>query len=177
MLINLIGFKSRWSSGFVSSLDIGCFFFDPVRKMELDNWKELHNGSLTTGGPRLVRFLGFWKNRTKRNSYYLVLHSQFPLVRILLHSNPTSTNFIPIALKFVLVEIVLVETALVGDPLYLGCITLTMVTAIHFSYTYSLYIFSYAFQNVYQTFGNACKIIKSERALWVASNDKYFILY
>ena len=29
----------------------------------------------------------------------------------------TSTNFIPIALKFVLVEIVLVETVLVGDPL------------------------------------------------------------
>ncbi len=73
----------------------------------------------TTGGPRLVRFLGFWKNRTTRNSYYLVLHSQFPLVRILLHSNSTSTNFIPIALKFVLVEFVLVETVLVGDPLYL----------------------------------------------------------
>ena len=32
--------------------------------------------------------------------------------------NSTSTNFIPIALKFVLVEIVLVETVLVGDPLY-----------------------------------------------------------
>ncbi len=46
------------------------------------------------------------------------VHSQFQLVRILLHSNPTSTNFIPIALKFVLVEIVLVETVLVGDPLY-----------------------------------------------------------
>ena len=29
-----------------------------------------------------------------------------------------STNFIPMALKFVLVEIVLVETVLVGDPLY-----------------------------------------------------------
>ena len=31
---------------------------------------------------------------------------------------PTSTNFIPMAIKFVLVEIVLVETVLVGDPLY-----------------------------------------------------------
>jgi hypothetical protein len=29
-----------------------------------------------------------------------------------------STNFIPIALKIVLVEFVLVETVLVGDPLY-----------------------------------------------------------
>ena len=48
-----------------------------------------------------------------------LLHSQFPLVRILLHSNSSSTNFIPMALKFVLVEIVLVETVLVGDPLYL----------------------------------------------------------
>ncbi len=33
-------------------------------------------------------------------------------------SNSTSTNFIPIVPKFVLVEIVLVETVLVGDPLY-----------------------------------------------------------
>ena len=32
----------------------------------------------------------------------------------------TSTDFIPIAIKIVLVEIVLVETVLVGDPLYLG---------------------------------------------------------
>ena len=72
--------------------------------------QDVIDGPHCTGGPRLVRFLGFWKNRTTRNSYYLVLHSQFPLVRILLHSNPTSTNFIPIALKFVLVEIVLVET-------------------------------------------------------------------
>jgi hypothetical protein len=31
--------------------------------------------------------------------------------------NSTSTNFIPIALKIVLVEFVLVETVLVGDPL------------------------------------------------------------
>ena len=53
-----------------------------------------------------------------RNSYQWVLHSQFLLVRILLHSNSTGTNFIPIALKFVLVEIVLVETVLVEDPLY-----------------------------------------------------------
>ena len=30
----------------------------------------------------------------------------------------TSTNFIPMAIKFVLVKIVLVETVLVGDPLY-----------------------------------------------------------
>ena len=67
-----------------------------------------------TGGPRLVRFLGFGKNRTIRNSYQWVLHSQFPLVRILLHSNSTSTNFIPIAKK-----IVLVETVLVGNPVYL----------------------------------------------------------
>ena len=43
---------------------------------------------------------------------------QFPLVQFLMHSNSTSTNFIPIALKFLLVEIVLVETVLVGDPLY-----------------------------------------------------------
>ena len=43
-----------------------------------------------------------------QNLYQWVLHSQFPLVQILLHSNSTSTNFIPIALKFVLV----------GDPLY-----------------------------------------------------------
>ena len=39
------------------------------------------------------------------------------------HQSPTSTNFIPMAIKFVLVEIVLVETVLVetvlvGDPLY-----------------------------------------------------------
>ena len=33
-----------------------------------------------TGGPRLVRILGFGKNRTMRNSYQCVLHSQFPLV-------------------------------------------------------------------------------------------------
>ena len=71
----------------------------------------------STGGPRLVRFLGPGKNRTMRNSYQWVLHSQFPLVRILLHSNSTSMNFIPIALKFVLVEFVLLETVLVGDPL------------------------------------------------------------
>ena len=32
--------------------------------------------------------------------------------------NSTSTNFIPIVLKIVLVEFVLVETVLVGDPLY-----------------------------------------------------------
>jgi hypothetical protein len=47
-----------------------------------------------------------------------VLYSQFPLVQILLHSNSTSRNFIPIAQKFVLVEFILVETVLVGDPLY-----------------------------------------------------------
>ena len=35
--------------------------------------------------------------------------------------NSTSTNFIPIALKFVLVEFVLVETVLLGDPLYIIC--------------------------------------------------------
>ena len=52
----------------------------------------------------------------RTSGYYL---ANFPLGRILLHSNSTSTNFIPIALKFVLVEIVLVETVLVGDPLYL----------------------------------------------------------
>ena len=33
--------------------------------------------------------------------------------------NSTSTNFIPIAIKIVLVEFVLVETVLVGDPLYM----------------------------------------------------------
>ena len=43
--------------------------------------------------------------------------AKFPLVLILLHSNSTSTNFIPMAVKFVLVEIVLVETVLVGDLL------------------------------------------------------------
>ena len=37
----------------------------------------------------------------------------------LLIKNSTSTNFIPIALKFVLVEFVLVKTVLVGDPLYM----------------------------------------------------------
>ena len=36
----------------------------------------------------------------------------------LLIKNSTNTNFIPIALKFVLVEFILVETILVGDPLY-----------------------------------------------------------
>jgi hypothetical protein len=36
----------------------------------------------------------------------------------LLIRNSTSTIFIPIALKFVQVEFVLVETVLVGDPLY-----------------------------------------------------------
>ena len=39
--------------------------------------------------------------------------------KFILHSNSTSTNFIPMAMKFVQVEIVLVETVLVGDPLYL----------------------------------------------------------
>ena len=34
--------------------------------------------------------------------------------------NSTSTDFIPIAIKIVQVEIVLVETVLVGDPLYNG---------------------------------------------------------
>ena len=33
---------------------------------------------------------------------------EIPLVLILLHSNSTSTDFIPMAIKFVLVEIVLV---------------------------------------------------------------------
>ena len=65
-----------------------------------------------TGGHRLVQFLGFGKNCAMRK---WVLHSQFPLVQILLRINSTSMNFIPIALKFVLVEIVLVETLLVGD--------------------------------------------------------------
>ena len=60
----------------------------------------------------------FAKNCIMRNSYQWVLHSQFPLVQILLHYNSTITNFIPGALKFVLVEFVLVETVLVGDPLY-----------------------------------------------------------
>ena len=64
----------------------------------------------TTGGPHLVQFLGPGKNRAVQNSYYWVLHSQFPLVRILLHIN--STDFILIVLKFVLVE-----TVLVGDPM------------------------------------------------------------
>ena len=36
----------------------------------------------------------------------------------LLITNSTSTNFIPLALKIVLVESVLVKTILVGDPLY-----------------------------------------------------------
>ena len=36
----------------------------------------------STGGPRLVQFLGFGKNRTMRNLYQRVLHSQFPLLQI-----------------------------------------------------------------------------------------------
>ena len=47
----------------------------------------LFNLTAYTGGPCLVRFLGFGKNRTMQNSYYWVLHSQFPLVLILLHSD------------------------------------------------------------------------------------------
>ena len=42
---------------------------------------------------RLVRFLGPGKNHFMQNSYYWILHSQFPLVRILLHSISTNTNF------------------------------------------------------------------------------------
>ena len=40
----------------------------------------------------------------------------------------TSTNFIPMAIKFVLVEIVLEETVLVGDPLYLEHQTITRLS-------------------------------------------------
>ena len=60
---------------------------------------------ICTGGPHLVRFFGILK--------------KMYCAKFILHSNSTSTNFIPMAMKFVQVEIILVETVLVGDPLYL----------------------------------------------------------
>ena len=47
----------------------------------LQGFKKTHH---CTGGPRLVRFLGFWKNHTMQNSYYLV-STTYPI--------STSTNF------------------------------------------------------------------------------------
>ena len=49
---------------------------------------------------------------------YIVNFHQYEFYYIGNARNSTSTNFIPIALKIVLVEFVLVETVLVGDPLY-----------------------------------------------------------
>ena len=74
-----------------------------------------------TGGPRLVRILGPGKNRTseiRTSRYYIVNFHQYEFYYIGNARNSTSTNFIPIALKIVLVEFVQVETVLVGDPLY-----------------------------------------------------------
>ena len=54
----------------------------------------MYRGSpFSTGGPLLVRFLGPGKNHTMQNLYQWVLHSQFPLLQILLHSNSTCMNF------------------------------------------------------------------------------------
>ena len=50
--------------------------------------------------------------------YYIANFHQYYFTTQQSGRNSTSTDFIPIALKFVLVEIVLVETVLVGDPLY-----------------------------------------------------------
>ena len=48
----------------------------------------------------------------------------------LLLTNSTNMNFIPTALKIVLVKFLLVETALVGDPLQLVLHNFTSITMI-----------------------------------------------
>ena len=60
------------------------FYMSKIIRIFLKNFFVEH--FFVTGGPRLVRFLGPGKNRTMRDLYQLGLHSQFPLVRILLHS-------------------------------------------------------------------------------------------
>ena len=71
----------------------------------------------STGGPRLVRILGPGKNRTceiRTSGYYIANFHSYEFY----YSNSTSMNFIPIAPKFVLVEFVLVEIVLGGEPMY-----------------------------------------------------------
>ena len=47
---------------------------------------------MSTGGPRLARFLGTGK-KIALCEICTIIHSQFPLVQILLYSNSTCTNF------------------------------------------------------------------------------------
>ena len=90
--------------------------------MGLDNFLIQHSyldvfSIIYTGGLPLSMICGTWKK---------LYYAKFVLVEYRLNStstnllirNSTSMNFIPIALKFVLVEFILVETVLVGDPLY-----------------------------------------------------------
>ena len=70
-------------------------------------------------GSPLSMIFGTWKK---------LYYAKFVLVEYVVHrlnststnlliTNSTSTTFIPIALKFILVEFLLVETVQVGDPL------------------------------------------------------------
>ena len=88
-----------------------------------------------------------------------------------LYSNSTSTNFIPIALKYVIMEIVLVETVLMGDPLY----SLSFCPNSHCIHKFATHLkkFSYDFWTG-ETLSSGLPIISSdfngkESTLWALS--------
>ena len=91
--------------------------------MELHNCKQpWQQDVVTQSGSSLSMIFGILKK-----SYYakfVLVSTTQPIststnfTTYYVHRNSTSTNFIPMEIKFVLVEIVLVETVLVGDPLY-----------------------------------------------------------